>query len=43
MFWQSPIKTMMIAEREKALVKQETVKEHNHKAKCEILEQKKRK
>lgn len=32
---------MMIAEREKALVKQEKVKEHNHKAKCEILEQKK--
>lgn len=29
---------MMRAEREKALLKQEEVKEHNHKAKCEILE-----
>lgn len=38
MFWQSPIKNMMTAEKEKALVKQEEVKKHNHKAKCEILE-----
>lgn len=32
---------MMIVERQKALLKQEEVKEHNHKAKCEILEWKK--
>lgn len=32
---------MMIVERQKALLKQEEVKEHNHKEKCEILEWKK--
>ena len=32
---------MMIVERQKALLKQEEVKEHNHKAKCETLEWKK--